>query len=197
MPLSLVISQQLHNSYCPVLNMSMNGHLTASSEEGGGVPVSLFEATSGKFLVTFLHPEATSTEPGKQFLRSLAAQNMIKGLFVDEVHQVFHPPLAPAQNIPLHPLFDIVHFLQHMNLAIRIVGVVWALGEHTSNAAEKHLQCEGLHGQGPNLCAHCHNHCGRVVTGQNHDREEEGAIAGGRRPHPVPFQDLLCTAPQL
>ena len=77
----------------------MNGHLTTGSGDGGGVPVSLEEATSGKFLITFLHPEATSTEPGKRFLRALAAENMIKGLFVDEVHQVFHPHFVPAENI--------------------------------------------------------------------------------------------------
>ena len=87
MPLSLIISQQLDNCWCPVLNMSMGGNLTGVSD-GGTVSVTLEEALSGKFLITFLHPEATSTDFGQQFLRSLAREGMIRGLVVDEVHQV-------------------------------------------------------------------------------------------------------------
>ena len=87
MPLSLIITQQLENSWCPVLSMSMGGHLTGVGE-GGSVAVTLEEALSGKFLITFLHPEATSTDFGQLFLRSLAREGMIRGLVVDEVHQV-------------------------------------------------------------------------------------------------------------
>ena len=87
MPLSLIISQQLENSWCPVLSMSMGGHLTGVGE-GGPVAVTLDEALSGKFLITFLHPEATSTDFGQLFLRSLAREGMIRGLIVDEAHQV-------------------------------------------------------------------------------------------------------------
>ena len=108
MPLSLVISQQLDNAFCPVLNMSMNGHLT-SAGEACSVPVTLGEATSGKFLVTFLHPEATTTDSGKQFLRALAAKNMIKGLFVDEVHQVVYPHVVELQVLP-HGVHHRIHW---------------------------------------------------------------------------------------
>ena len=87
MPLSLIISQQSENKFCPVLCMSMAGQLT-SVGEGGSVPVSLEEALSGRFLITFLHPEATSTEFGQAFLHSLSREGMIRGLFADEVHQV-------------------------------------------------------------------------------------------------------------
>ena len=56
--------------------------------DGGAVPVTLEEALGGKFLITFLHPEATSTEFGQKFLHSLAREGMIMGLVIDEVHQV-------------------------------------------------------------------------------------------------------------
>ena len=65
----------------------MGGHLTGVGE-GGPVAVTLDEALSGKFLITFLHPEATSTDFGQLFLRSLAREGMIRGLIVDEAHQV-------------------------------------------------------------------------------------------------------------
>ena len=93
MPLTMLIQQQLENSFgCSVLCLSMSGHLTGSSEAAGllssGESLSVAEASSGKYRILFMHPEASITETGQQLLRELAKLDVIHGLFIDEVHQV-------------------------------------------------------------------------------------------------------------
>ena len=88
MPLSLIISQQLSNPWCPVLTMSMGGQLMGLNNQGEAAPVTQAEALSGRYCILFLHPESTSTELGQKLLRGLAKEDLILGLFVDEVHQV-------------------------------------------------------------------------------------------------------------
>ena len=88
MPLSLIISQQLNNPWCPVLTMSMGGQLMGLDNKGEAVTITLGEALSGTYCAVFMHPESTTTETGQKLLRGLAKEDLILGLFVDEVHQV-------------------------------------------------------------------------------------------------------------
>ena len=94
MPLTMLIQQQLENPYgCPVLGMSMKAHMTGSSEEtaeftSSGASLTVAEATSGKYRVLFMHPEASVTDSGQRLLRELSRMDVIRGLFIDEVHQV-------------------------------------------------------------------------------------------------------------
>ena len=103
----MLIQQQMENPFgCPVLCLSMGGHLTGSSEaaqlSSTGEPLSVAEATSGKYRILFMHPEASITDSGQQLLRELSNMDVIRGLVIDEVHQVhFLDPiqrLRPTQN---------------------------------------------------------------------------------------------------
>ena len=96
MPLSMIIQQQLSNPYgCPVLTLSMGASVTGTDVDeteamllSSGAPVSLAEATSGKYRIMFLHPETTATNSGQKLLRELSSKGAICGLVIDEVHQV-------------------------------------------------------------------------------------------------------------
>ena len=94
MPLTMLIQQQLENPFgCPVLTMSMKAHMTGSSEEvaelsSSGAPLTVAEATSGKYRILFMQPEASVTDSGQRLLRELSRMDVIRGLVVDEVHQV-------------------------------------------------------------------------------------------------------------
>ena len=100
MPLTMLIQQQMENPFgCPVLCLSMGGHLTGSSEaaelSSTGASVSVAEATSGKYRILFMHPEASITDSGQQLLRELADKDAIRALFIDEVHQVHSLVMTP------------------------------------------------------------------------------------------------------
>ena len=71
--------------------MSMTGQVVGLDSDGQLIPVGQEELDSGKYLVLFCQPEGTATEQGQRVLRSLADRDQIRGLFVDEIHQVFHP----------------------------------------------------------------------------------------------------------
>ena len=88
MPLSMIIDDQLANSYCPVLTMSMAGQVMALDECGRPAPVSFEQVVSGEYLAMFAQPEGAATEAGQKVLRGLASRDQIRALFVDEVHQV-------------------------------------------------------------------------------------------------------------
>ena len=104
MPLTMLIQQQMENPLgCPVLCLSMGGHLTGSSDaaelSSTGESLSVAEATSGKYRILFMHPEASITDSGQQLLREFSNMDVIHGLVIDEVHQVHF--LDPIQR--LHP----------------------------------------------------------------------------------------------
>lgn len=92
----MIIQQQLSNPYgCPVLTLSMGATVTGTDVDeteamllSSGAPVSLAEATSGKYRIMFLHPETTATNSGQKLLRELSSKGAICGLVIDEVHQV-------------------------------------------------------------------------------------------------------------
>ena len=52
-----------------------------------GTPVTVDEATGGKFRLMFVHPEACVTDFGQRILRILNDKEAIQGLIVDEIHQ--------------------------------------------------------------------------------------------------------------
>ena len=87
----MLIADQLTNPYCRVLTMSMTGQVVGLDSDGQPIPVGQEDLDSGKYLVLFCQPEGTATEQGQRVLRSLAERDQIRGLFVDEIHQVFHP----------------------------------------------------------------------------------------------------------
>ena len=89
MPLSMIIDDQLTNRFCPVLTMSMGGQVMGLDSNGQAIPLAQEEVVSGKYLVLFCQPEGTATDQGQRVLRRLATGDQIRGLFVDEVHQVF------------------------------------------------------------------------------------------------------------
>ena len=92
----MIIQQQLGNPYgCPVLTLSMGATITGTAVDEtetqllcSGAPISLEEATSGKYRIMFLHPEASATDSGQRLLRELSKKSAICGLVIDEVHQV-------------------------------------------------------------------------------------------------------------
>ena len=90
MPLTLIILEQLDNKFCPVLTMSMAGQVMGLDDQGQAVAVSREEVLSGKYLVLFCQPEGTATDQGQKLLRSLSRGDHVRGLFVDEVHQVLY-----------------------------------------------------------------------------------------------------------
>ena len=85
----MIIDDQLTNRFCPVMTMSMAGQVMGLDSNGQAVPLAQEEVVSGKYLVLFCQPEGTATDQGQRILRSLAGGDQIRGLFVDEVHQVF------------------------------------------------------------------------------------------------------------
>ena len=85
----MIIDDQLTNRFCPVLTMSMTGQVMGLDSNGQAIPLAQEEVVSGKYLVLFCQPEGTATDQGQRILRSLALGEQIRGLFVDEVHQVF------------------------------------------------------------------------------------------------------------
>ena len=72
----------------------MNAQMTGSSEEvaeisSSGASLTVAEATSGKYRILFMHPEASVTDSGQRLLRELSSKDVIRGLIIDEVHQVY------------------------------------------------------------------------------------------------------------
>ena len=95
MPLTMLIAQQMDNPYgCPVLSLSMRAHLADSAElptiSSSKGEISLAEATSGKYKIVFMQPEAASTDAGQKLLREMNSKDLIRSVIIDEVHQVKH-----------------------------------------------------------------------------------------------------------
>ena len=92
----MIIQQQVGNPYgCPVLTLSMGASVTGTDVGEtesqllcSGAPVSFAEATSGKYRIMFMHPESSATKSGQRLLRELSDKGAIRGLVIDEVHQV-------------------------------------------------------------------------------------------------------------
>ena len=95
MPLSNIISQQLTNSYCPILTLSMSAEISgtncqatgAASLSNSGQKISITDAVSGRFFLLFTHPEALESPEGQVLLRELSKKGLIRGIVADEVHQ--------------------------------------------------------------------------------------------------------------
>ena len=95
MPLSNIITQQIQNSYCPVLTLSMGAEISGTSCQATGVAslsnsgekISMADAVSGRFYLLFTHPEALETTEGQVLLRNLSSKGLIRGVVADEVHQ--------------------------------------------------------------------------------------------------------------
>ena len=97
MPLSNIISQQLENSFCPVLTLSMGAEISGTSCQATGTAslsnpksgqkISMADAVSGRFFLLFTHPEAIETEEGQVLMRELSKRGLIRGVLADEVHQ--------------------------------------------------------------------------------------------------------------
>ena len=96
MPLSNIISQQLQNSYCPILTLSMSAEISGTSCQAtgeaslcnpSGQKISLADAVSGRFFLLFTHPEAIETTEGQILMRELSRRGLIRGVVADEVHQ--------------------------------------------------------------------------------------------------------------
>ena len=97
MPLSNIISQQLENSYCPILTLSMSAEISGTNCQATGeaslcIPssrqkISMAEAVSGRFFLLFTHPEALETTEGQLLMRELSKKGLIRGVVADEVHQ--------------------------------------------------------------------------------------------------------------
>ena len=73
----------------------MTGSSEAAELSSTGASVSVAEATSGKYRILFMHPEASITDSGQQLLRELADKDAIRALFIDEVHQVHSLVMTP------------------------------------------------------------------------------------------------------
>ena len=97
MPLSNIISQQLQNSYCPILTLSMSAEMSGTScqatgaaslsNPSSGQKISMADAVSGRFFLLFTHPEAIETAEGQVLMRELSRRGLIRGVVADEVHQ--------------------------------------------------------------------------------------------------------------
>ena len=95
MPLSNIITQQLQNSYCPILTLSMNAEVSgtnceatgAASLSNSGQKISNADAVSGCYFLLFTHPEALDSSEGQVLLRELSKKGLIRGVVADEVHQ--------------------------------------------------------------------------------------------------------------
>ena len=88
--------------------------LMGLDSNGQAIPLAQEEVVSGKYLVLFCQPEGTATDQGQRILRSLALGEQIRGLFVDEVHQVFkfHRSFH-SSGVSFCTLFTIFRHVQH------------------------------------------------------------------------------------
>ena len=120
----MLIQQQMENPFgCPVLCLSMGGHLTGSSEaaqlSSTGEPLSVAEATSGKYRILFMHPEASITDSGQRLLREMSSKEVIHGLFVDEVHQGLEGHWASIRPGLLRNILAVkIHMVKHAPICI-------------------------------------------------------------------------------
>ena len=109
MPLSNIISQQLENSYCPILTLSMSAEISGTSCQAAGVPslsnpgsrqkISMEDAVSGRYFLLFTHPEAIETTEGQVLMRELSKRGLIRGVVADEVHQGLAGPRLGTQDL--------------------------------------------------------------------------------------------------
>ena len=144
MPLTMIIQQQLENSFgCPVLGLSMGASVTGSvgpavaEISSSGESLSVAEASSGKYRILFMHPEASVTESGQRLLRELASTDVIRGLVIDEVHQVqlsFTISFITSSSRLTSALFD--HNITPLH----------PLQNHNINIYTMHFVCNSLQG---------------------------------------------------